>query len=840
VFSFLRKKLLSCLLITGTEDHVFAVLMTGCTMHGKRTAAGARSQERGAAPSCKNPRTLVSGRVAVAVAAMPSSQPATQGVLLLLTFLAPATTAALAASQQQQCPFCPHTATAKVFGAAASGTTISAMGQLTANQTYSAVASEGMEMLDSNVYKCSDWKALPARLAAAAARGVQLIAGFESESRFGDYCPNFIGADGLVDWPGLAAQLANLSLAHPNLIGYRFDDFIGCCHLQPYGNFSSKPNPHVYYGGLPQDTAKMQAAAKDINPDFMMLGVFYDAQLAYQSPFSFSFGQRAWLQPAIPDQATAGHHGSFFPAGTTATMRVSFQLSEPSESASLLQLNFMETTDFLYDTHDIAAAQGLVRRRLTANGRCCLLDHDLANITDSLFPPSTPQVVDRIFVHSLTVNTSCLNSGWNVLEWELIGLKPLSDWSPNMPHKNFVSLWDIELAGPMVPGTVGTALVGNGSWANVTFELDDSGSAAVPPIDGQTPQLFGGSNRPFSQLPQMDGILLCWKQMDPLWGRDHGGPEQVLYRRLLRSARRAFAGPDAVPGRKYSLFSTHFGMFDWRGWDSAVAQNPALPRAGISPQTVRAQMMDDAWLSDGVFIWWDLIGLSQDVAAQRGIFAQQKAGRHTVLRCPENQSYQYLQLKTVEGIGLLRGWYQGVTSEAPGVAGSVTISMIQGYDEILTVGFRTVVQLRQSDGASWTTVYQRGSNESCAVTACNQSASKHVPALHGCSVSCMNATTMQVTLKLSQQTMVRARLEVIHDAGGNLGVCVNAVARPASGRSTDELAWSFYSGIDSSVSTVLEEEQAIVNATKLIQTCTCDDQPAGQGPGSERKLTREW
>ena len=79
----------------------------------------------------------------------------------------------------------------------------------------------------------------------------------------------------------------------------------------------------------------MQAAAKAINPDFMMLAVFYDAQLAFQSPYSYSFGQRAWLQPAVPNEATAGHHGSFFPEGTTVTMRVSFQLAQPQESAQL-------------------------------------------------------------------------------------------------------------------------------------------------------------------------------------------------------------------------------------------------------------------------------------------------------------------------------------------------------------------------------------------------------------------------------------------------------------------------------------------------------------------------
>jgi hypothetical protein len=722
----------------------------------------------------------------------------------------------------RQCPFCDLGGkTAKVFGAAASGATISAMGQLTSNQTYDAVVSEGIELLDSSVYKCDKWAQLPAQLSAAATRGVKLIAGFESESEFGEFCPNFLGADGLVNWPGLAAQLANLSRVYPNLVGYRFDDFIGCCHLQQYGNLSSKPmNPHVYYGGLPQDTAKMQAAAKAVNPDFMMLAVFYAPQLASQSPFSFSFGQRAWLQPAIPDDATAGHHGSFFPAGTTVTMRVSFELAQQSQESRHLQLDFLETTQFLYDTHSIAAVQGLVRRRLTANGRCQLLDHDLTNITDSLFPPFAPQVEGRVFVHSLNVSASCLNTGRNVLEWELYGQRNLSAW--RITRKNFVSVWDIQLTGPMVVG--GSALVGNGSWANVSFELDESGPTVVPTSQGQQPQLFGGSNRPYSQLSQLDGILFCWKQMDPMWSRDHGGAEQVLYRRLLRSARRAFAGPDALPGRKYSLFATHFGMFDWKGWDSAIVANPDLPRAGISPQTIRAQMMDDAWLADGIFVWWDLIGLSQDVAAQRGIFARHKPDGRAILQCPVNQSYQYLQIVAVEGVGLLRGWFQGVTSEGQGELGSVTVSMIQGHEKILTAGFRTVVQLQSLEG-EWVTVYQRGSNESCAVTACNQSASlnRHVPSLKHCSVSCPNAT--QVTLILTAATMLRTRLEVAQDVGGNLGVCVNAVSVPTASSARappTPVQWKFYSGIDPELSSVLEEEQAIMNATNLIRTCECE------------------
>eukprot|EP01052_Picozoa_sp_SAG31_P003363 SAG31_NODE_128_length_23532_cov_21.204754_8_plen_767_part_00 len=719
------------------------------------------------------------------------------------------------AATPARCPFCPHTATAKVFGAAASGATIAAMGQLSANQTYEALQAAGIEILGSNIYKCTAWKQLPAQLAAAASRGIKIVAGIESESVFGKFCRNFKGPDGFVDWPGLAAQLANLSLSYPNLVGYRFDDFFGCCHLQQYGNFSSKLSRSVYYGGLPQDTARMQAAAKAINPNFKMLAVFYDAQLAFQSPFSFSFGQRAWLQPAIADQATAGHHGSFFPKGTSVTMRVSFELAQ---IGSQLRLDFLETTQFLYGVapHAIALVQGLVRRRVSANGRCNLLDHDLANITDSLFPASTPQVVGRVFAQTVNVSSSCLNPGSNVLEWELFGETNLSAWYRT--HKNFLSVWDIEISGPLIPR--GKALVGNGSWSSVSFEQTESGIKVPASSEGQRPELFGGSNRPYSQLPHVDGVLLCWKQLDPMWSRDHGGVEQILYRRLLRSTRRALSGPDAFPGRKYSLFSTHFGMFDWKGWDAALANNPRLPRAGISPLTTYAQMMDDAWLSDGIFIWWDLVGIPADIAAQRGIFGPQ-LGRRAIFQCPSNQSYQYLQLKAVEGVGLLRGWYQSVTSDGEGVpAGSINISMITGHEEVLTTGFRSVVQLLGQD-SRWVTVHQRGSNQTCSSTFCNTSAGNLVPGLRTCAVSCSSITT-HVTLTLGATTMLRTRLEVEHDAGGALGVCVNAVSAPSSSSSSDFISWSFHSGIDPSLSSVVAEQDAIVNATKTIKSCTCN------------------
>lgn len=392
-------------------------------------------------------------------------------------------------SKNQTCPFCPHAKTAKILGAAASGSAIASMGKLSPAETYAAVAAAGIEMLDMTVYKCEEWERLPAQLIAAAKAGIKLVAGFESESLFEEFCPNFKGPDGLIDWVGLAAQLANLSLAYPNLVGYRFDDFIGCCHLQQYGNQSVRPNPHVYYGGLPQDTEKMQSAAKAINPNFMMLAVVYDAQLAFQSPFSFSFGQRAWLQPTIPSQATAGHHGSFLPVGSSVTMRLAFDLPALKTAPMQIQLEFLETTQFLYHVTSaelLAKSHGLVRRRLVANGRCILLDHDLANITDSLFPPSTPQVEGRVFVHSIDIRPTCLNAGVNLLEWELRGIANLSDWYTT--HKNFVSVWDIFLEGPMVPG--GRALVGNSTWTNVSFGFDESSPPVPATAQGQARSTF--------------------------------------------------------------------------------------------------------------------------------------------------------------------------------------------------------------------------------------------------------------------------------------------------------------------------------------------------------------
>ena len=281
-------------------------------------------------------------------------------------------------------------------------------------------------------------------------------------------------------------------------------------------------------------------------------------------------------------------------------------------------------------------------------------------------------------------------------------------------------------------------------------------------------------------------------------------------------------------------------MFDWKGWDAAVAANPQLPRTGISPTTVNAQMMDDAWLSDGVFIWWDLVGLSNDIHAQRGIFSPQ-VGRHAVMHCPaDGQPWRYLQLSSVEGVGLLRGWFQSLTTNGTGVpAGNVSVSMLQGYKDIRTVGFRTVIEIKPTHpGSDWATVYQRGSNDSCAdAILCNASAGS-LQASVGCTVTSCGDDSANVTLTLSTAMFVRTRLQVVRDAGGNFGVCVKATTTPSRlaeaptpsaigvGAGTtaadSEVAWTFYSGVDPSLSSVVQEEQAIVNATRIIRQCSCN------------------
>lgn len=297
----------------------------------------------------------------------------------------------------------------------------------------------------------------------------------------------------------------------------------------------------------------------------------------------------------------------------------------------------------------------------------------------------------------------------------------------------------------------------------------------------------------------------------------------------------------AADGR-YSVFSTHFGMFDWKGWDKAIAANPQLPRTGISPTTVYAQMMDDAWLADGVFIWWDLIGLSDDINAQRGIFSSQ-SGRHAVIQCPpaatDDQSWGYLQLSSVEGVGLLRGWFQSLSTTGEGVpAGNVSVSMLQGYKDILTTGFRTVIEVKQTHASGdWEAVYTRGSNDSCAdAVLCNTSAvSSHLEASAECFVTSCSDNEVNVTLALSTTMLLRTRLEVVRDAGGNFGVCVKAATSGGGGGSGDGggppgtsagaevVKWAFYSGIDPSLSSVVQEQQAIVNATRTIQQCSCND-----------------
>ena len=106
-----------------------------------------------------------------------------------------------------------------------------------------------------------------------------------------------------------------------------------------------------------------------------------------------------------------------------------------------------------------------------------------------------------------------IKSGQNTLEFVVLGVAPLKQWKTT--RKNFVSLWDIEIHGL---DNAGPRTVGNGSWADVSFIVANSSTANdLVPSPAQAThslgahplgELFGGSNRPYSQLAHVSQPIL--------------------------------------------------------------------------------------------------------------------------------------------------------------------------------------------------------------------------------------------------------------------------------------------------------------------------------------------
>jgi hypothetical protein len=197
--------------------------------------------------------------------------------------------------------------------------------------------------------------------------------------------------------------------------------------------------------------------------------------------------------------------------------------------------------------------------------------------------------------------------------------------------------------------------------------------------------------------------------------------------------------------------------------------------------------------------------------------------------------YEYLQLEEIEGIRLLRGWYQRVTSAAVVRAGKLSLSLLEGSKAVASPGFVTAVELQTLPSGEWHTVWRRGSNESCPST-CNRT----IPTLESCSVVCVAGklntdgkvlqSSAEMSLVSSGTTMVRATLQTAEDTGGNRGVCVSgaaSVAMTAAGASGEgsapaavaSVAWDLWIGIDPLESSA--QEEMIVNATHTIKGCTC-------------------
>ena len=690
------------------------------------------------------------------------------------------------------CPFCPHQKRAKVLGAADTGLfpgpAAGFGGAPDVNRTFAAMIAAGQSVLDYEISGCSSWQRLGQLLDAAAAFGVQVVAGFETDcGRAPDaFCGNFRrAADGLVDWPSLAGQVANLSLLHHNLIGYRLDDFTGCCRQQMHGNKSVLGSHWT-----PQDASNMQHAAKALNPRLKFYPVFYmGPDNAVNSPYSYSMGME-WSD---------AHPGGILTKGATITLRVDLHVSFVGDSI----LEFFELTDFPHDSWQY----GLVDRTLRINGEN-VLHHDLANITTSE-DPTLPHhgrmagPLDPRAAGGWTLPVK-IQRGLNTLEWELKGRAPAAAWK--LPRKITLHVWDI-LLQPLESAVPAQVLVGNESWSVVSIH-----NATAP---GTMGEIFGGSNRNWSVLPATDGVLATWAQFDALWQLPQ---QQLLYQRLLASTRRALAGPDQVQGRHYQVLATHFGMVNWKGFDAAVesANNaPIKPhygvrvsRAGIIPEHLYQMMMVDAFMADGIFIWWDLPGIAADARAGTGIFSQPHSERANELR---------LRMWTLDEVGLLKGWTQQWTTTVES-AQNLSLSFMAedstGLTGLATTSFRFRLQLQQTNG-TWMEVFGQ---DSATTFQCNASSICLRATSQTCTVSCLSSRKTQISLILAAPTQVRVQLATLHDEDATIDLRINS--------SLEHSAWTFSSGIDPKEASSLQVAAAITNATQTILTCQCKDNSA--------------
>ena len=689
-------------------------------------------------------------------------------------------------SDDLACPFCPKAKTAKVFAAAASPFPGPADGYSSSTdavdvkRTVAALVAEGLTTFDFNrAFTCSNWRRIDELLEATAAHNITVFAGLESHMNgWHDYCDIFLHktTPSTVDWVTTFKIMAEKSVQFSNFGGVRMDDFVAGIAKQP---LPGPIDPQTSAGWRPSDVEAMVSAAHAINPSFRFLPLVYLWQLGQISPSSFTFG--GYL--------------AHFAEPHRATLRATFTVEKDITSPHVLR--FFEHADTFGSSQVSLLDRGLVRRRITLNGQT-LRDDDLAERPDTYF---------GILRFDENV-AQTLVKGRNTLEISVLGVSNESDWNrrwhlnSSCSHcSNSVNIWDFEMM-------VGDINVLASSSANVSFDL-------------RGPHSFGGSNAPYSPMRAFDGALASWTQWDShRWVGGHG--ELELYRELMASFRGKL-------GQK-ALYSVHFDRSNWSPGSSWRFHT-------INASHQRALLETDGFVADGIWQWWDMLGLLKDHASQRGIFAA-RASRKPDL--PFLLGYHFF-------FPLLRGFTQRSLSDRalwaqPG--STVTVSLQQNATTLAEQGAFNISIAAVGQAGKRVVLWQAPS----AATFRDQKKTVHPCAglrSAQCTVGCAKSTqTVEVMMTAINEPY---RLEVGISAAKS-AVLTYALAfgiHVSSGSESRTLAPSDMTTRTEVDPRLLELHGTFTNATRLLRRCTCksDDRNVPQPAGFDcerRKLALDF
>jgi hypothetical protein len=476
-----------------------------------------------------------------------------------------------------RCPFCPAVRTTQIVGAAGGDVLKGPTGEANISATVMAAQAEGLNALGVDAKTCSQIEQLETalRMTDGSSPQFMLIAGLESHGNnyrqppsSNSYCS--LNSSGRVDWPKVTTTLAQLSLKHPQLLGYRMDDFMsGLASHAAGGVDENSCNVNSSACWSLADVAEFTSAGRRVNPKLRFLPVIYLQRLGAVHPNGFHFG--AVYGPTLDAESAVTLVGSFSLAAdavTATAVTLSMFLASPFK-VEITSGPYCKPGGAWYNTTFVQVA---------VNSKV-LQENDLCRPVGGL-DHAGQMALPQLFVRNIAAH---VKQGQNELTVKVYG-------KSQMHGKNYqsVEVWDLKLIAAtkkVVPVSV--------SFRNRTTSISRG-------------WLFHSRNTDTTPLRSgiVDGVYACWQQSDPQWKTPQ---EQQLYKALLRSMR------TALPANAL-LLTTHFGTTNW-------AVSHGGPSNSIRPQNEFGMMIADGPLADGVMIWWDQLGLSSALRQQRGIFA---------------------------------------------------------------------------------------------------------------------------------------------------------------------------------------------------------------------------